>query len=83
MTRADNEAVVPRERHRCSLCSGGARPLPVGVMRRAWLSRASKGIFFLVSDTDHIEPFVSRQTDVYTRFTLQHFLSLLERKFKS
>lgn len=64
---------------------GGARPLPVGVMRCAWLSRASKGIFFFFwfSDSDHIEPFVSRQTDVYTQFNLQHFLSLLQRSLKA
>lgn len=39
--------------------------------------------FFWFSDTDHIEPFVSKQTDVYTQFTVQHFLLLLERSLKA
>lgn len=45
---------------------GGGRLLPLGVMRCAWLGEASKAtFFFLLSDSDLIEPFVSGQFDVY------------------
>lgn len=61
-----NETVVLPERRRCCV-EGGCRLLPLGVMRCAWLGDASKATFFFFfrSDSDHIEPFVSGQFDVY------------------